>query len=237
LWFKRRLKGRTLYWNWHNVFGVWSLVPLAVIVLSATVISYPWASNFVYRLSGVEPPVQAGRRTEQQDGRRVSPGADLKIVQSAIDRIQREVPDWKAMTIRIPARQESTISLTVDRGSSGQPQYRSTITVDTRSGEVSKVEKFQDQNRGRRLRSWLRFVHTGEYYGVAGQSVAGVASLAGVILVGTGFALSVYRAMGWVRRRVRLLDSVPRIWASEKLFEVADSSYYGSQTNRSSEES
>jgi uncharacterized iron-regulated membrane protein len=56
-WFRRGLPGKARDFNWHNVIGFWSAVPLFVVVLSATVISYPWASNLVYRLVGEEPPV------------------------------------------------------------------------------------------------------------------------------------------------------------------------------------
>jgi uncharacterized iron-regulated membrane protein len=60
-WFRRGLPGRARDFNWHNVIGFWSAVPLFIVVLSATVISYPWASNLVYRLVGEEPPTQAGQ--------------------------------------------------------------------------------------------------------------------------------------------------------------------------------
>jgi len=40
-WFKKGLRGKALYWNWHNVFGIWAALPLFLVALSATVISYP----------------------------------------------------------------------------------------------------------------------------------------------------------------------------------------------------
>ena len=45
-------------------------------------------------------------------------------------------------------------------------------------------------SRGQKLRSWLRYAHTGEVYGFAGQTIAGVASLGGVVLVWTGLAMA-----------------------------------------------
>jgi uncharacterized iron-regulated membrane protein len=77
------------------------------------------------------------------------------------------------------------------------------MTIDRKSGELAAVESFQDQNLGRRARSWLRFVHTGEYYGFIGQTIAGIASFAGVMLVWTGFALSLHRFTAWIRRPTR----------------------------------
>jgi uncharacterized iron-regulated membrane protein len=64
-----------------------------------------------------------------------------------------------------------------------------------------KWETFADLEAGRQWRSWVRFVHTGEYYGVAGQTVAGLASLGGAFLVWTGIALSLRRFTAWRERR------------------------------------
>ena len=56
MWFKRRLPSKARDFNWHNVIGFWSVVPLFVIVLSGVVISYPFAGNMVYRVVGEQPP-------------------------------------------------------------------------------------------------------------------------------------------------------------------------------------
>jgi hypothetical protein len=47
----------------------------------------------------------------------------------------------------------------------------------------------------------MRFVHTGEYYGMIGQTVAGIVSLGGAVLVWTGIALALRRFNAWKRRR------------------------------------
>ncbi len=60
VWFRGGLRGKARDFNWHNVIGFWSLVPLFFVVLSGTVMSYPWANNLVYRLAGEEPPVRRG---------------------------------------------------------------------------------------------------------------------------------------------------------------------------------
>jgi uncharacterized iron-regulated membrane protein len=232
-WFKRGLKGKALYFNWHNVFGVWALAPLFLVVLSATVISYPWASNLVYTLTGSEPPAQGqgggrGRERaastgggERRQGRQggESRANDLNSsltagsapialgeVDVALAAAERETSKWRTISVRLPAAADPSFTITVDRGSTGQPQLRSTLTVDRESGAVTNIEKFENQNLGRRARSWLRFVHTGEYYGIAGQTIAGIASFAGVMLVWTGFALSLQRLGSWVKRRRRTAE-------------------------------
>jgi uncharacterized iron-regulated membrane protein len=48
-WFRRGLPSKARYFNWHNVIGFWSAVPLFIVVLSAVVISYTWAGNLAHR--------------------------------------------------------------------------------------------------------------------------------------------------------------------------------------------
>jgi uncharacterized iron-regulated membrane protein len=57
-------------------------------------------------------------------------------------------------------------------------------------------EQFSDLSAGRRLRSWTRFLHTGEALGLTGQALAGIACLGGCFLVYTGFALAWRRFFG-----------------------------------------
>jgi hypothetical protein len=91
---------------------------------------------------------------------------------------------------------------TIDRGTSGQPQKRGTLTVSTRTADVVKWEPFSALSTGRQWRSYLRFAHTGEVAGVAGQTIAGLASLGGAFLVYTGISLAIRRVWAWRARPV-----------------------------------
>ena len=76
-----------------------------------------------------------------------------------------------------------------------------TAAYSVSSYRFSQKITFADQTPGRRLRSWLRFAHTGEYYGLTGQTVAGLVSAGGVVLVWTGLALALRRLTAWIGRR------------------------------------
>jgi uncharacterized iron-regulated membrane protein len=197
-WFRNGIRGKARYWNWHNVFGIWSCVPLFLVVLSATVISFPWASNLVFRLAGSEPP-DAGRQRNRDAA--ILSTTDLSKADFAIAHAALQIPDWKTIALRLQASRDGAVSLAVDRGNAGQPQLRSTLTVGRSDEEKILVETFEEQSAGSRARSWLRFVHTGEYYGIAGQTIAGIASFAAIMLVWTGFALSWNRLNVWHSRR------------------------------------
>jgi uncharacterized iron-regulated membrane protein len=64
------------------------------------------------------------------------------------------------------------------------------------TGEFLSRETFADLTPARQIRSWTRFLHTGEAVGWIGQAVAGLASLGGCFLVYTGFALAWRRFFG-----------------------------------------
>ncbi len=65
---------------------------------------------------------------------------------------------------------------------------------------MTKWEPFSAGTPGHKLRSILRFAHTGEVLGIPGQTLAGIVSLGAAVLVFTGIALSLRRFAAWRRR-------------------------------------
>jgi uncharacterized iron-regulated membrane protein len=205
-WFRRGLSGKARDFNWHNVIGIWCAVPLFFVVLSATPMSYTWANNLIYRLTGTEPPAGPGRPggppAGGQGNGRPTGANELAALNRLWNRAEAQQPGWRSIAMRLPESARSPISFTIDSGDGGQPQKRATLTLD-RAGSVVRWETFDGNNTGRRLRMWSRFVHTGEAYGIAGQTLAGIGSAGGVVLVWTGLALSLRRFAAWRRRRTR----------------------------------
>ena len=202
--FRRGLAGRARDFNWHNVFGIWCAAPLFAIVLSGVVMSYPWANNLVYRLTGNPPPVLGnGRRPEESAhskdrGRQNQP--PLGQLNHLWARAEKQVPGWRSVTLRFPPSAASAMTFTIEAGDGGRPDQRSQLTLDRRTGEIVRWEPFSSNNTGRRLRSWLRFVHTGEAGGIAGQTVAASASTGAAMLVWTGLWLAGRRLLRWKSR-------------------------------------
>jgi uncharacterized iron-regulated membrane protein len=181
--FRRGLRGKSRDFNWHNVIGVWSAVPLFFVVLCALPISFPWANAAVYRAVGEQPPVTAAPGNPRLVTRTSTEGLDR-----AFSRATQQVQEWRTLIVRLPPPGGNFV-FTIDRGDGGQPQLRDTLTV-AASGDVVRFEPFSEQTIGRRLRSLMRFTHTGEVLGAAGQTVAGIASAGAVFLVWTGLSLA-----------------------------------------------
>ena len=176
--------------NWHHVFGFWAALPLVVIISTATVFNYTWANNLVYQLAGEEPPVRGGSASvEAPNPAPVSrlPYADL------VDTAKTYSEDWRTITLAIPAAEANSANLTLDEGDGGQPQKRHVLTLDVSDGEVIKWAPFSSQSAGAQARRWVRFLHTGEAFGLTGQTIAGIASFAAILMVWTGLALALRR--------------------------------------------
>lgn len=202
IWFRRRLPSKARDFNWHNTIGFWSAVPLFIVVLSAVVISYSWAGNLVYRVVGETPPAP---RTNQPAP--ATPSKDQTVVLDGLNgawaRAEQQVGDWRSITMQLPASASAQLTFNIDRGYAGQPQKRGQLVLDRATGGVVRWEPFSSYSRGRQLRSILRFAHTGEIAGIMGQTIAGIVSLGGAVLVFTGLALAIRRLLAWVAKRSR----------------------------------
>lgn len=222
MWFPRRFKWQHIRptllldlkakrkardFNWHNVFGFWMSIPLAIVVASATVISFPWASDLAYRVTGEAPPPRRTASVASQVTTVATPDAspaafEATMLNAPVEAALTRVEGWRTITVDVPDAAEAPLQIRVDRGWGGEPQKRHTLTFDAATGGETSYATFQDQSPGRRLRTTLRFAHTGEYFGRWGQTLAGLASLAGVLLVWSGLALA------WRRLARPLLDRV-----------------------------
>ena len=126
VWFRAGLRGKARDFNWHNAIGLWSAVPLFVVVLSGVVISYPWASDLVYRVAGEAPPPAPQRAPGRAavagrvagGGRGAGPGgggqARSRAARAQVSRRRRpvstdvgarrkQVDGWSSILLRLPA--------------------------------------------------------------------------------------------------------------------------------------
>ena len=92
----------------------------------------------------------------------------------------------------------------MDKSIGGQPEQASQLVINRENGKVIAVKSFRDNNAGRKLRAWARFTHTGEEFGLLGQTIAALASLGAAFLVWTGLSMAVRRALG--RKSSKAID-------------------------------
>lgn len=217
------LRGKARDFNWHNVFGVWTAAVLAVLTFTALGISFPKTYEVIYSVTGMTrpptppgPPGGGGGRNqaarpgssagEARDGReqpRVRPAPVSAALDGGWALAEQHLPTWRSINMRLAQQAGQPLVFTMNDRERLNPMARSTLTVDGGGSSVVRWEPYESLAAGQRLRTWMRFGHTGELWGLPGQIIAGIASAAGCLLVWTGTALAWRRFTAWVGRRRR----------------------------------
>lgn len=189
--------GRARDWNWHHVTGFWGAPALIVVVASATVISFPGMMAFAERAFVKEAKLAAAPPALAVD----AAGAVGLDAQLAL--IAKQAPDWESMRVMRPTNANPTTRVRIVQGEGLLPYRVASLVIDGETGAVKNWRRYQDGNPVQKARSWGRWLHTGEALGVVGQTVAGLVSAGGVLLVWTGLALSWrrYTAYRLLRRK------------------------------------
>jgi uncharacterized iron-regulated membrane protein len=105
--------------------------------------------------------------------------------------------DWQTISVRMPSAPDAPFAFVVDSGNGARPDKKTTVNLSAKTGEIVSTETYESYNAGRKLRLWVRWIHTGEAGGFWGQTLAMLASLGGAVLVYTGFALTFRRWQNW----------------------------------------
>ncbi len=197
MWFRRGERGKARNFNWHNTIGFWTSLFLIVFTLTATVISYQWAANLLYTLTGNEVPPAASQPSQPQSEPEFEMPANLDAAWALAE---AQSSSWKSISLRLPVTKDSAV-LTIDEGIYWNIFGRSTLTVDTSTVGISKWDAYGERNAAQQIRSWFRFTHTGETGGIVGQIIGFIACVGGAFLVWTGFSLAFRRLGNWLKRR------------------------------------
>ncbi len=224
LWFRPGISGRARDFNWHNVTGFWSLPVIIVVTASGMMISYAWFSNLISRVTGDPiPTVRGPGAAAPVPVPPPPPGARPLPIDRLFAAAAVEVPSYKTITYRMPAaappgggargggppaaRKPQALVFSV-KPTDVWPLFSSlTVSLDPFTAKVLRREGYGDQKKDRKVRLWLRFLHTGEALGWPGQLAAGLVSLGATLLVWTGFALAWRRF--FPKRGLRPADADP----------------------------
>jgi uncharacterized iron-regulated membrane protein len=184
---------RARNYRWHNVFGIYIAPVLFVVAVTAIFFSYKWPGqtlkNYVSTESiSLTKPVEVSAQQGQYQ---------LPIAKQ-LSKIRQNYPQWQRIQFSLDNAPTSSKIYRVDMGNGGEPQKRISILIDASTGAMIQQQRFEQLSTYSKLRSYIRFLHTGEVFGPFGQTIAGLASLFACLLVYTGAMLSWKR---WKNRR------------------------------------
>ncbi|MEW6734366.1 MAG: PepSY-associated TM helix domain-containing protein [Acidobacteriota bacterium] len=199
--FKSGLKGRARDFNWHTVIGFWCAPILILSTITGIIFSYQWAENLLYTLTGSEKPLPP----KSNDRKGQSPEIPNNLDQ-LWSRAEQQISEWQSISLRLPTSPDMPVTFSISDGRSWNPLSRSQLTLNRTTAEVVKWEPYASFSLGRRLRTWVRPVHTGEALGLLGQMLVCLAAIGSLLLVWTGLSLMLRRLRAWVARRLAERD-------------------------------
>ena len=126
----------------------------------------------------------------------------FKSIDELVGVAKAQAPDWKTISFDIPTAQQKTVNFTVNTSSSGGQVSNTQLVVNRETGSLQPTRGNASTSLGQKLRMWARFLHTGEQFGVIGETIALLATLGGIFLVWTGISLAIWRVMTAWRRSI-----------------------------------
>lgn len=195
VWFVGTYRGKARDFNWHNVLGLWSAPVLIVLTATGVVISFGWGHDLVFRAVGEKPPPFRDFRMMAVPVPAVppvAPGTPRLGLDDIHGRLLREFPTAESIAYTLPAdaRSARPLDVAIFEPAPFSTAGRVITYVDPFRGDVLSATRFADRSTGLQARVWIRFLHTGEAFGLPGKIIAAIATAASIVLVWTGFALS-----------------------------------------------
>lgn len=207
IWFTQNTTGRARDWNWHNTVGFWCAPVLIILTLTALPISFRWAAELTYTLTGTPLPASGPQSSGAPPTAASVPqpvaGARPVSRELMLDFVRRELPAWQTVTLRFAHNPDGTkpqpTSLTVREAGAWPRTATTNLQFDPFTGTLLQRDGHAGLSAARKVRAWSRYLHTGEALGGYAQLVAGLACLGGCFLVYTGFALAWRRFFGGMK--------------------------------------
>ena len=203
-------KGRFFLSNLHSVIGMWVIPFYLVASLTGLYWSYDWFNNSLHQITGVEKPKKQHMQHSQEqnkpqgDMKQKEPRAEMNAPQMtekisfddvslAVDTFNTLIENkYSTATLRFP--QKGTVySFSYIALDASHERAKNTLEFDIKTKEISKHDKFEDKTLLQQLMGSILPLHTGEYFGVVGQTLMFLASFMMPLFAVTGLMLYIKR--------------------------------------------
>lgn len=189
--------------GWHTWMGLWVSPFLLIMALTATTHSFAWVKDLAYKIGGPRSTEAGGHDSLWARGlpARPIPSNTTRLNPEELrDIVRIEIPGWTRMDIHMPPfvkgkTELKTTSLVIRAPGWGPSFFPVVIQVDSYSGEIVDTHSWKNLSRGTQWLAWSRWLHKGEAFGRVGQIIAGLACLAVLTLIYTGWTLAARRLL------------------------------------------
>lgn len=168
--FKTDASFKRLNHDLHVVTGFYTSLFLLIIICTGLVMAFGWANKSIYLLTGTkmdspEPPHSVYR--PESSAKKIN---DIYTIATHID------PHAAFYTIRMPKDTTGIVTLNILDEGAGENKA-DTYYLDQYTGSVRGKLLYTDKNLGQRIRSYVKYVHTGAVLGIPGKIFAFVLCL------------------------------------------------------------
>jgi sulfite reductase (NADPH) flavoprotein alpha-component len=207
--FSFKSKGRYFLHSIHSSIGLWVLPLYLVAVLTGLYWSYDWYRQGLHTLSGVALPVKptmnvnknAQNHTLALEQNKKEPQLNRKKSTITVDTqlskafklfeifLQKE---YSSATIRVPNK-GSVYTISYFDEDIINSIARNQMQIDIHSWELLKHERYENKPLNEKLISSMLPLHSGEYFGIIGQTLMFIASILMPLFAITGLMLYLNR--------------------------------------------
>lgn len=206
--------GRSFLWSLHSVLGTWVLVVYLLIALTGMWWSWDWFRNGANSLLGGDVRPSAGASVDAGP-RQAKGGVDFAVVQRGLESVEPGARSgW--MDIRLGrggrgggpqaaggqgaqggqggrgaaagAGPGSTITVRFRAENAPHDRAFDTIDIDTKTGQVTRLERYDELPMGRKLLASIYALHVGSFFGMAGR----------IVNMTSAAFMSVFFVTGWM---------------------------------------
>jgi uncharacterized iron-regulated membrane protein len=100
--------------HWHHVIGIWSALPLIIVVATATVFGFRWASDLVYIAAGEDPP-QRSRTAAPAAVVEQIPVANPAPLDTLLASAATHNDEWRTLRLTLPDASDQQVNIEVCR--------------------------------------------------------------------------------------------------------------------------
>lgn len=200
--FKFKHKGRAFLSTIHSAIGMWVIPFYLLATLTGLFWSYDWYKDALYKISGVEKPQRFKPNNNEDGNKQSSKGEFTKKVQlgqnfnefgNAVTLFKDIIKDeYSKANVNFP--QSGTV-YTFHYFDKDPAHYRAVneIEIDVANKIVVKHERYNDKPLNERLMKSILPLHTGEYFGLIGQTGMFISGALMSLFTITGFMLYIQR--------------------------------------------
>lgn len=205
--FSFKSKGRYFLHSIHSSIGLWVLPLYLVAVLTGLYWSYDWYRQGLHTLSGVTLPVkptmnvnkssqtltlEQNKKEPQLNRKKSTITADTQLSKAfKLFEIFLQ-KEYSSATIRVPNK-GSVYTISYFDEDIIHSRARNQMQIDIHSWELLKHERYENKPLNEKLISSMLPLHSGEYFGIIGQTLMFIASMLMPLFAITGLMLYINR--------------------------------------------